>query len=141
MEIIDLLTPDSPRYELPFRTLTGSNSPVESHIGKMFLDLLNTLRSQPDKQILLASSLLDEELRLSYAASDRQTHVSISIRVDSMDFGLVENGLPRFHFRICRTFTSPLNQFQPYAIENRVTSVEDASDLVLDTIRKTRSPI
>jgi len=141
MEIVDLLSPDHPQYDEPFRTLVDSDSAYDMRIGQMMLDLLAVLRQRRTGLLLFASTASDHELWLNYSAPDRRARSLITISIDSRDYGPFDNGLPHFHYRLSCRIGSPADTREQLPIEDRVTSVELACEFVLKAIDETRKKL
>ena len=136
MEIVSLLGPDFPDYDAEFRRLADSESAYEACVGRMMLELLDSLRRDAIGPRLFASTLLNRELWLQYSAPNGASAI-ITVAIDHPDYGRLEDGLPRFHYRLSYIRSSS-DSTDRLPIEERARSVETAREFVREAIRETR---
>lgn len=135
MEIVGL--PPKRDFETELRTRAGSGSAYDARIAGLLLDLLDALRGDAIGPRVFVSYHLDRELWLHYRGPN-DAHCLITVTLDRPDYGPLENGLPRFHYRMTYRITgSTHNRDQP-TIEQRARSVESAVEFVWQAIRETR---
>ena len=138
MQIVDLFAPESPQFDAPFRCLADSDSPTNVRVGRMMLDLLDELRKLPAGPILYAHAHNDRELWLAYTAPDRRSSTTLKVAIDSKDYSSLENGLPRFHYRLAFDVMSRTDSQERRSVEDRVHSVQSAFEFVTTAIEQTR---
>ena len=139
MEIIDLINPDWPDFDASFRRVAESASPREARIGRMMLDLLESLRQSLPGTLFYASVSGNEELWLSYCVPGQSAATMIKIAVDAPDYGPLENGLPRFHYRLSYKFNPPGGDWAGLPTEERLHSVQAACQFVVAAVEQARN--
>lgn len=134
MEIIALIPRD---FEAALHERSKSDSPYEARVAHMLGGLLDVLRRDAIGPRLFASYHLQREIFLQYFAPNG-SHCMITVAIDSPDYGPLENGLPRFHYRMTYQLKRKIDDRRLPLIEERVHSVESASEIVRQAILEAR---
>lgn len=135
MEIVGLLRRN---FEAPLHERAQSDSPFEARVAHMLLNLLDALRRDAIGPCLFASYHLERDLWLQYSAPNG-AHCMITVTIDRPDYGPLDNGLPRFHYRMTYLIKRGANDRDLPVIEERIRSVESAQEFVRHAISETRN--
>jgi hypothetical protein len=139
MEIVSLIEPGSRDYEGPFRSVASSAAAYEARVGGMMLDLLDAVRRDSIGPRLFAFAHTNRELWLQYYSASNGASAMIRITIDRPDYGPLEDGLPRFHYRLDYRIKSSNGAIARPLIEQRAHSVETACAFVREAISDARA--
>ena len=128
MEIVNL----SHDVDAILHKRTQSGSRYDGRTAELQLNLLHAMRRDPEGHRLYASFLFERELWLLYKA-ECGTSCMITVTIDQPDYGALEDGLPRFHYRMAYRITGcsdgrvgPLNEARPHSSGSAVEFVHTA---------------
>jgi hypothetical protein len=134
MEIVGLRAVD---FESALRERAQAESAYDARVARLLLDLVEGLRREAMGPRLFASYHVDRDLWLQYRSANG-AYCMVTVAMDRPDYGAIENGLPRFHYRMTYRITAGDGRGQDAAVEERCRSVESAVEFVSEAISETR---
>lgn len=134
---MEVSSPLGDDFESALQERTNAGCAYDARVAGLLLALLDALRRQVTGPRLYAFFRPDGEVSLHYRAPNDSRCV-ITVTVDRPDYGPLENGLPRFHYRMTYQITNSwLNRAGP-VVEERMRTVDSAVEFLQDAIRETR---
>lgn len=139
MKIIDTNYPNPPACKIGFQRLASSASPLEAKVGSLMLALLEHLESQGEEPTVFGHLMSAKELFLAFKAKGGW-HAPIKVTMDFMDRSPLVDGAPVFHYRLSYRPPPPDSKSHPQALELRTHQTKEASDFIVDSVRKYQEP-